>query len=169
MICPNCQSSDLSNASLVYAAGLHESSGRAVGWILGSADGWWIGRYRGTSQSRLSKMVGPPIRLPYVSPVILWLVGFFVVMSLAGRGKLSWMMGFLCVAYILLLPAYLLGTTFYNLFVRPKKYRNWESTFLCLRCGALIGPDAGRQSMLSAPHVGGRTTAGRPARGGESL
>ncbi len=137
MICPSCQSSDVKKVSLVHATGLYESRARIAGWFLGGADGLLIGRYRGASQSRLSKMVGPPMRLPYVSPVILWLVGFFLVMAFAGRGRLSWMTAFLCVAYIFLLPAYLLGATFYNLLVRPRKYRRWETTFLCQRCGAV--------------------------------
>jgi hypothetical protein len=30
-------------------------------------------------------MVGPPKKLPFAAPMILWLLGFFVVMAFAGR------------------------------------------------------------------------------------
>jgi hypothetical protein len=70
--------------------------------------------------------------------VNLWLIGFFVVMAFAGRGKLSWIMGALSAGYLLLLPAYLLAAWFYNLVVRPKKYRSWEQTFICQRCAAVL-------------------------------
>ena len=152
MICPKCQSSDLKKVSLVYAAGSCESRGRVRGWFLGSVDGLLIGGYRGTSQSRLSRMVGPPMRLPYVSPVIFWLAGFFVVMEFAGRGKLSTLMAIVSVGYLLLLPSYLLAALFYNLLVRPKEYGAWENTFMCQRCGALIQPHGSTQSPAHLSH-----------------
>src|SRR5260370_27525836 len=60
MVCPNCNSTDLKKMSLIYAAGVHESRGRILGFFVGSGDGLLFGRYRGTNQNRLSKMVGPP-------------------------------------------------------------------------------------------------------------
>lgn len=92
------------------------------------------------------------MRLPFVLPVILWLVGFFPVMAFAGRGKLSTLMAMISVAYLLLLPSYLVAALFYNLFVRPKKYGIWESTFMCQRCGALIEPHASTQSPAQLSH-----------------
>src|ERR1700733_703642 len=103
MVCPNCRSSDLKKASLLHAAGFYQSRGRIGGFFLGNRAGLPFGRYRGTSQSRLSAMAGPPGKLPYLTPVIIWLAGFFVVMAFAGRARLPWMMGFLAVAYIFML------------------------------------------------------------------
>lgn len=136
MVCPNCGSIDLKKASLLHAAGLYESRGGIRGFFLGNRDGLAFGRYRGTSQSRLSAMAAPPGKLPYLTPAIVWLAGFFVVMAFAGRGRLSWMAGFLAVAYILMLPAYLLAGLLYNYVLRSKKYRSWEGALLCQRCGA---------------------------------
>jgi hypothetical protein len=85
MICPKCQSSDLKKVSLVHAAGLYESRGRIRGFLLGESDGLLLGSYRGKNQSRLSKMVRPPAKFPYAAPVILWLLGFFLLMAFVGR------------------------------------------------------------------------------------
>jgi hypothetical protein len=138
MICPKCQSSDLKKVSLVHAAGLYQSRGRIRGFLLGDCDGLLLGRYRGTNQSRLSQIVRPPAKFPYATPAILWLVGFFPLMAFVGRGKLSFVMGLVSVAYLLLLPALIALALVYNLFVYPKTYRAWEGTFMCQRCGALI-------------------------------
>jgi hypothetical protein len=128
---------DLKKVSLVYAAGVHESRGRLHGLLFGSGAGLLFGGCRGTSQSRLFKAQSPPKKLPYAAPTILWLLGFFILMGFDGRGKLSWMMGILSVTYLLLLPFFLFGVLFYNLFVRPKRERAWESQFVCQRYGAL--------------------------------
>ena len=125
---------------MVHAAGIYESRGRFLGLTLGSV-GLLFGRYRGTSQNRLSASVNPPQKLPYVAPIILWLIGFFILMSFNAQGKLSWVMAVLSVVYFLLLPACLLGSLVYNLFVRPKKVRQWQQKFMCQRCGAVVAAD----------------------------
>ena len=145
MVCLNCTSTDLRKVSLTHAAGVYESQGWFLGFLLGGMDGPLFGRYRGTSQSRLSRMLNPPRKLPYVAPTILWLIGFFVLMSFDARGKLSWAMAVLSVAYILALPAYLLGSLCYNFVVRPRKLKNWERKFMCQRCGA-ISEDESKKS-----------------------
>ena len=123
--------------SLIHAAGLYESRGRVRGFFLGQSDGLLFGKYRGRNQSRLSAMVSPPRKLPYGSPLALWLVGFFVAMAFVGQGRLSFGMGFLAVVYILSLPAYLLGAVCYNLAIQPKKSKHWNRKFMCQRCGAI--------------------------------
>jgi len=148
MVCPNCSSTDFRKVSLVYAAGIHESRGWFLGLLLGGADGAILGRYRGTSQSRLSRLLNPPRRLPYVAPIVLWLIGFFILMSFDAQGKLSWVMAVLSVAYVLLLPAYLLGSLIYNLFIRPKKFKQWQQKFMCQHCGAIVEPDKFMGSSL---------------------
>jgi hypothetical protein len=168
LICPNCNSSDLQRVSLIHAAGTYESSGRFRGFFFGDGDGLLFGRYQGTSQSRLSKMVGPPRRLPYAAPAILWLLGFFILMAFDGRGKLSWLMGMISAVYILAIPVYFLVALFHNLFVRPKKHKDWERKFMCQRCGALIeAPTATTGRFTSGPFRRPRVkrTWGRVSRG----
>jgi len=125
----------LKKASLIYAAGVYESRGRIGGLLFGNGDAFFVGKYRGANQSLLSKMLGPPKKAPYLAPVILWVMGFFIVIAFAGRGKLSWMMGALSVGYLLILPAYLLAALLYNFFLRPKKYKDWTEEFICQQCG----------------------------------
>ena len=141
MVCLNCSSTDLRKVSLALAAGIHEFRGRFLGLLLGGADGALLGRYRGTSQSRLSRLLNPPRKLPYFGPIVLWLFGFFILMSFDAQGKLSWAMAVLSVAYVLLLPAYLLGSLIYNLFFRPKKFKQWQQKFICQQCGAIVEDD----------------------------
>ena len=121
MVCPKCNSTDMKKLSLVYAAGVYESRGRMGGFLLGRGEAFLLGRYKGTSQSRLSKLVRPPGNVPYIVPVILWLVCFFPVMAIAGRETLSWSMGMFAVGYVLLLPCKFsaLSSTTYS-YVRTK-------------------------------------------------
>lgn len=128
--------------SLIYAAGVYESRGNLRGIFLSNSDGLLFGRYGGKNQSRLSMMVSPPRRLPYIAPMILWLVGFFPVMAFLGREKLSFAMGLLGVTYVLLFPVLPVGALVYNFFVYPKKYKRWDGTFMCQLCGALVEPNA---------------------------
>jgi hypothetical protein len=136
--CPNCNSTDLKKVSLIHATGTYESRGGIWGILAGSHDGLLFGKYRGTSQSHLSKTERPPGKLPYAAPTILWLVGFFMLMAYIGRGKLSGVMATISAAYVFLLPASLIWVFGYNLFVHPKKYRTWLGKFMCQRCGALV-------------------------------
>src|SRR5882672_9223427 len=131
MVCPNCNSTDLKKLSLIYAAGVYESRAGISGLFLGSSDSFLLGKYRATSQNQLSKIFRPPRKGPYIVPVIFWLIGLFVVMAFAGRGKLSWMMGFLSIGYVLLFPGYIVGALLYNFLVHPKKFRAWDQKFMC--------------------------------------
>lgn len=137
VVCPKCNSNDLKRVALVYAAGTCKSRGRLSGLIVGDSNGLLFGRHRGTSQSQLSAVLRPPRKAPFLSPVILWLVGFFFLTGFDARGKLAWLMGALTAGYILLFPACCLVPLFYNLVVRPKKLGEWESQFLCQRCGTI--------------------------------
>jgi hypothetical protein len=151
MVCPNCNSTDLKKASLIYAADVYESRGRMGGLLFGNGDAFFVGKYRGANRSLLSKMVAPPRKAPYVAPVVLWLMGFFIVMAFAGRGKLSLMMGVLAVGYLLLLPGYLLAALFYNFFLLPKKKRDWETRFMCQKCGFVCNPDQSHRLASGSP------------------
>jgi hypothetical protein len=134
--------------SLIHAAGVYESRGRVRGWFAGAIDGMLFGSYKGTNQSRLSMMVRPPTKFPYAVPAILWLVGFFPLVAFVGRVKLSFAMGLVSVAYLLLLPTLVVSAFVYNSFVYPQKYRAWEGMFMCQRCGAFINTPGSSQSTL---------------------
>lgn len=133
-----CHSADLRRLPMVYAAGSYEFRGRLRAFFFGGANTLQFGTYTGKCESRLSQSVRPPGKLPFVRPVCLWIMGFFILMAFLGSGRLSFPMGILGGFYLLLLPSYLLGSLFYNVFVRPWKYRRWERSWLCLRCGAVV-------------------------------
>src|ERR1700730_14097979 len=143
MVCPNCNSIDVKKTSLIHAAGVYESRGRISGFLAGSGEGLFFGRYRGVSQSHLSKGVSPPTKLSYSAPGLLWLVVFFPMMAIVGRAKLSALTTLISVFYVLALPVYLLLVLSYNWLVHPKKRKNWERKFMCQRCGALVESQTG--------------------------
>ena len=143
MVCPNCNSIDVKKTSLIHAAGVYESRGRISGFLAGSGEGLFFGRYRGVSQSHLSKAASPPTKLSYSAPGLLWLVVFFPMMAIVVRAKLSALTTLISVFYVLALPVYLLAALSYNWFVHPMKRKNWERKFMCQRCGALIESQTG--------------------------
>jgi hypothetical protein len=138
MVCPTCNSSGLRKLSLIHATGIHESRGRFCGVFFGNTDGLHFGRYRGKSQTKLSKTVRPPVKAPYSWPIGLWLLGFFTIMTFANRGRISEAVAVLDLACILLLPTYLVAALAYNFFVRPARVKVWQSKFMCQRCGAIV-------------------------------
>lgn len=148
MTCPKCHSTNLERVSLTYARGVYELRGRFIGWLLGAGLG--LGRYRGGTQSRLSALLSPPRKFSYGLPIVLWLLGFFPFMAFVGRGKLSWTMGLVATLYILLLPALPIAAFAYNLVVYPRKYKRWETTFICRRCGLLIAAQTSSRSIARA-------------------
>ena len=123
---------------MVHAGGTFESRGGFLGLILGNSNNLHFGRFSGTSQSLLAMRVGPPRKGRYTVSVVLWLVGFFIVMAFAGRARISMSMALFSVSYLLLLPGLLVGTTAYNLILYPAKYRLWQRTLMCQDCGALV-------------------------------
>jgi hypothetical protein len=138
MVCLNCNSTSLKSLSLIHASGSYELRGRVQGFLLGTADGLYFGKHRGQSQTNLSKIAGPPCKAPYLRPVGLWLLGLFIVMAFAGRGRISMTVAVFDLAYILLLPALLVTALKYNLFVRPGKIRACEGKFMCQRYGMTL-------------------------------
>lgn len=74
MHCSGCGSIHLQKLSLVYMSGFRDFNTRTVGW----GRSLYIGRTRGTSQSRLSQIAAPPQPRRYLRVLILWLLaGYF--------------------------------------------------------------------------------------------
>jgi hypothetical protein len=102
MVCPSGNSANLKKLSLIHAAGTYESRGRVGGPVLGSRDGLLFGKYLGTHLSQLSKMAGPPKTAPCGTPIALWLIGLFMLMSTAGSGRIASIIGLLLVMFYVL-------------------------------------------------------------------
>jgi hypothetical protein len=124
--------------SLIYEEGVYKLRGRILGFLLGTGDALLFGRHRGSKQSLLAERLAPPRKLTYITPIFLWLIGFFPVVAFTGE-KLRTVVALFLTAYVVLLPVYLLAAFSYNLFVRPRKLKAWENKFLCQRCGTITG------------------------------
>src|SRR5258708_33016320 len=70
MYCPSCRSTYLKKLALVYTSGLRNINTRAVGF----GRGLYVGRNRGTSQSRLSQIAAPSRARSSSRVVIIWLL-----------------------------------------------------------------------------------------------
>jgi hypothetical protein len=135
LVCPNCKSRDLHRVSLLYAAGLYQSRGSLIGHFLRTGNGILLGRLSANTQTLLSKKLAPPRKAPYLAPAVPWLLGFFVVMAFAGRGKLSPAMTAISFAYLVALPIWLVLAFFHNLLLHPRKFAKWRREFQCQQCG----------------------------------
>ena len=138
MVCPHCNSNDVRKLSLIYASGTFETKGQMHGSSYGGRSGFYFGRFRRQTQSRLSAAASPPRKGRYTPLALLWLIGFFIVMAFAGRGRISTTMALFSVSYVLLLPGLVIGMFVYNLVVYPAKNRLWDAKFMCQRCGAVM-------------------------------
>lgn len=144
MVCPSCSSNDLKKLSLIYMAGTYDSSGVSRGVVLsGSGLGVFRGRRRSKHESKLSKLAAPPKKWLLLKPLLYGIAGV-LVFPLVRVSRHAWDALFLgyCAAVIL----YLAGAFFYNVFRYPKALREWESLFMCQRCGQIIQPQASAAS-----------------------
>jgi hypothetical protein len=74
MYCPSCGSTHVQKLAVVYMSGFRDTKSTTVGF----GRGLFVGRNRGTSQSRLSQMATPPRPRSYAGVFVPWvLVGMF--------------------------------------------------------------------------------------------
>jgi hypothetical protein len=146
MVCPSCSSSDLKKLSLIYMTGTYDGKGVSRGVAAGGGHvGAYRGRYEGVHQSKLAKATAPPVRWPVLKPFIYAVVGMFGLIFVRLSGN-AWNALFIVYWSIALL--YLAAALFYNLARRPQKVRQWESSFMCQRCGAIVTPQAAAASQV---------------------
>jgi hypothetical protein len=126
-------------------AGTYNGKGVSRGILAGEGGiGGYRGRHQSTRQSKLAKSVGPPAKWPLVKPFLYGIVGMFCL-PFVRLSHNAW--NALFVAYCTVVVLYLATALFYNLGRRPEKLREWESSFMCQRCGAIIGPQASAASQ----------------------
>ena len=150
--CPNCNSTNLKKASLVYEqelvhtvahTRLHAAAVGSCGpdLLVGTAT------TRGVHQSVLSKRLSPPVKWSYRKLVLWWAVVSFSV---------GWILFYInsvlkhssaVLSPPLILFSRLSAATFllllvlfwrHNHFTHKRRYRQWERSFLCQRCGTLM-------------------------------
>lgn len=152
MQCPKCNANKCMKLSLVYLNGVSDirTRSRGRGFDFGemaSAFGF-RSRSRGTLQTRLSKLAGPPRKLPYRHVLLWWGLGLAILYWLFGYPV--WLHQISAVRSVSLFPQYahaysgvamfvLASLWWYNHQVGPHRFRRWERSFMCERCGEIFG------------------------------
>lgn len=134
--CDSCKGENVQKLSLVYEGGFSNlkatSSGVGVGF---GGDGAGIGigssTTKGTSQSILSQKASPPARKKPVKVGLLYGAATTFVYYFAP--------GNLGIAFILLLAGgiHVFANLRYNRMIYPKLFKNWDLSYLCMKCGAI--------------------------------
>lgn len=153
--CPNCRSTDLKKVSLAYQEGLQHVSTRTRlrGVVVGS-DGpdVVVGRAttKGTQQTEISKALTPPKNWSYAklfgwSALAFLSVGWivFYVNTITNNSS---SVSSLPLRVFGVLSACLFVALFFlfwnhNHSTYPRKYAQWERSFICNRCGVVCDQD----------------------------
>lgn len=153
MRCPKCNSEEYASLSVVYDAGLSDirARTRGGGFAFGESAGTlsFTARSRGTCQTRLSKLAAPPRKLRYRHVILWWILGLGILYWLFGY--LVWLHELSAIRALTTFPDFahaysglavfvLAVLWWYNRRVRPQRYRRWERSFMCARCGKIFGP-----------------------------
>ena len=153
MRCPKCDFEECTSLSVVYDAGLSDirTRTRGRGFAFGESTGAlsFTARSRGTCQTRLSKLAAPPRKLRYRHVILWWILGLGILYWLFGY--LVWLHELSVIRSVALFPRYahaysglavfaLAVLWWYNQHVCPQRYRRWECSFMCGRCGSVFGP-----------------------------
>jgi hypothetical protein len=157
--CPKCNSTDLKKVSLAHQEGLFRSEGRTrlrAVVVGGGGPDLVVGRAttRGTEQSALSKKLTPPVKWSYLK-VIRWSVLVFLcagwlvfyvntVTTNATTVSSAPLTAFgLISGAVFVLLLFLVWKHNHSTF--RKQFAEWDTSFICQRCGAVslqIGVDA---------------------------
>ena len=153
MQCPKCNTDDCTKLSLVYLNGLSNvrTRSRGHGFNFGDMAGAFSfrARSRGTFQTGLSKLAGPPRKLRYRHVLLWWGLGLAILYWLFGY--LVWLHELSAIRAVALFPQYahaysgvalfvLASLAWYNHRVRPERYRHWDRSFMCALCGSIFQP-----------------------------
>jgi hypothetical protein len=149
MQCPRCRSAEFTKLSLIYAHGLSEGESQSRFWGFGfggPALGFGRAKTRGHLQSKLSVAVSPPGKMSYwkvikwglLVSLIVWWVLFTLTGAPGGPRMLAHDLPFIASANGGLLVFFLWVVWRYNRLVFPGRYANWDSSFMCTRCGHVI-------------------------------
>lgn len=148
MECLRCRSTEFTKLSLVYEQGsstLRASSG-GLGLAIGTGGADLVlgrARTKGEIRTKLATRISPPHKWSYWKSVVGGLIGLMALQFALGyahtflgsggnfRQQLNWLgwsyFGFL---------VFVLGVVlWYNSRVFPKRYRIWDCSFMCRRCG----------------------------------
>lgn len=149
--CPKCNSTDLKKVSLAHEEGLSSVEARtrlravAVG---GNGPDLIVGRAstRGSQQSALSKKLSPPMKWSY-RKVVSWSVLVFLCVGWvvfyvntttknAATVASPALTAYVCIAAFIVALVLVLVVG-HNRSVYPKRFADWDRSFICQRCGTV--------------------------------
>lgn len=163
MECPRCGSTEFTKLSLLYEQGsstFHARSG-GVGLAIGTGGADLVlgqARTKGEFQTKLSNRVSPPHKWSYWKTVTGGLIGLLVLEFILGyahtflgyggnfRQQISWL-GWSYVGFLVFVLGLVVS---YNSRTFPKRYRAWDRSYICRRCGHVIQVE---QPVSSQPDV----------------
>lgn len=161
--CPQCGSNEFTKLSLVYAQGFSDLKARSRGWgfMVGSAGadlGFGKFRTRGEIQTKLSQKVSPPRKLSYWKIVFWGLIGLLVLDFTRGYadsflrvgGNFNHQLASFGYSYLGVVALSLCLAFWHNLRVVPNRYRIWDRSFMCRRCGHILQLPETRDSARQA-------------------
>jgi hypothetical protein len=139
LACGACKSENIQKLSLVYEGGLSHAEGKETGIGVGlgaGGVGTGIGssKYKGTNQSLLSKNAAPPVKRKPVKEGFFYLLGVVLVYQFAP--------GNLGIEFLLIVAGgiHVFWNWRYNQNTFPGLIRQWNASFLCLKCGTISLP-----------------------------
>jgi hypothetical protein len=149
--CPKCNSTDLKKVSLAYQDGLYRSDARtrlSAALVGGNGPDLVVGRAttKASHQSALSKRLSPPVKWSYFKVsswsvlaflCIGWIV-FYVNTVVTNSSTVS---SFPLTFFTLISAAIFAFLVFlvwmHNNSTYKKRFAEWDSSFICSRCGTL--------------------------------
>ncbi|MFA7656516.1 hypothetical protein [Acidithiobacillus thiooxidans] len=137
--CPYCHSGQTQKLSVAYASGLSKIDAWVSGAAIGSG-GYDIagGKVTGNLQSVLSQNAAPPAKAGIFGPVLMITATFFILDLMVSWPSLA--NDVLNILWIPACIAWILWALRHNRKVWPRQYKDWDSYFICLRCGMRFCP-----------------------------
>ena len=138
--CPYCQSENIQSYNIAYASGFSNVSGVTTGVGVGMSGRLCVCVWNTvrTQQTVLSMMATPPKKKSTTSLFIMGTLGIYfglgLVLLVSGLSKSNWSLLLYIGAYAILIYA-IHRRTVWNRTVYPQLRRDWERTYICLRCG----------------------------------
>lgn len=149
--CPNCNSSDLQKIPLAYQEGIARVNTRTrLSGVMVGSDGpdLIVGRAttRGIEQTALSKATAPPVKWSYAkligwSTIVFLAAGWLVFYVNTVTTNSQTVSSLALTVYVILALCSFVGTLAgywrHNRSTYPRKFANWERSYLCERCGKI--------------------------------
>jgi len=151
LCCPKCNSTDLKKVSLAYEEGIFRTEAQTrmrAAIIGGSGADFVVGRAstHGSHESALAKRLRPPVKWSY-RKLLFWsalffLCGGWLVFYVNTIAKNATTVGSPALtAYVLIGSAIfallVVLVVRHNLAAYPKRFAEWDRSFICQRCGTV--------------------------------